>query len=216
MQVKVYNLQGKSSTGITLPKAVFGAEENPQLLAQATRVYLSNQRQAGAKAKRRGEIERTKAKWYRQKGTGRARHGARSAPIFVGGGKAHGPTGRANYQKKLSKKMIVKALATALSVKANEKKIRVITGLEKIEGKTKEMAQVFKKVLAQEKFERAKPQFLLVLPEKKENIFRAGSNLANLKIDLAQNLNTYQVLQADFILFTREAIKKLEERLNQK
>jgi large subunit ribosomal protein L4 len=112
--------------------------------------------------------------------------------------------------------MIVKALATALSVKANEKKIRVITGLEKIEGKTKEMAQVFKKVLAQEKFERAKPQFLLVLPEKKENIFRAGSNLANLKIDLAQNLNTYQVLQADFILFTREAIKKLEERLKQK
>lgn len=216
MQIKVYNLQGKSSIGITLPKAVFGAEENPQLLAQATRVYLSNQRQAGAKAKRRGEIERTKAKWYRQKGTGRARHGARSAPIFVGGGKAHGPTGRANYQKKLSKKMIVKALATALSVKANEKKIRVITGLEKIEGKTKEMAQVLKKVLTQEKLERAKPQFLLVLPGKKENIFRAGSNLANLKIDLAQNLNTYQVLQADFILFTREAIKKLEERLNQK
>jgi len=213
MQVKVYNLQGKSTTGITLPKAVFGEEENLQLLAQATRVYLSNQRQAGAKAKRRGEIERTKAKWFRQKGTGRARHGARSASIFVGGGKAHGPTGSANYQKKLSKKMMVKALTVALSVKANEKKMRVITSLEKIEGKTKEIAQVLKKVSAQEKLEKTKPQFLLVLPEKKENIFRAGRNLANLRIDLAKNLNPYQVLQADFILFSKEAVKKLEERL---
>src|SRR5579884_516617 len=87
----VVGITGKSAGNITLPKEIFGAKVNPQLMSQAVRVYLANQRQGNAATKTRGEINMTTAKWYRQKGTGRARHGAKSAPIFVKGGVAHGP-----------------------------------------------------------------------------------------------------------------------------
>ncbi len=214
MQINIYNLQGKSTSKISLPKTAFGLEDNPQLLAQAVKVYLSNQRKAKAKTKTRGEVRGSGIKIWRQKGTGRARHGDRYAPIFVGGGIAHGPTGEENYKKKMPKKMKSKALAVALSVKAKDKEIRVITGLEKIEGKTKEMAQFLKGLIKREKIEKKTPKFLLVLPEKMEKIIRAGRNIPGLEISLSQNLNTYQVLNNDLLLLSKEAVKKLEERTN--
>ena len=213
MQTNVYNLQAKSTSKIALPKSTFGEKDNPQLLAQAVRVYLSNQRKARAKTKTRGEVRGSRRKIWRQKGTGRARHGDRYAPIFVGGGIAHGPTGEENYKKRMPKKMIRKALAVALSGKAKDKEIRVITGLEKITGKTKEMARFLKVLTNKEKIKKKTPKFLLVLPEKMEKVVRAGRNIPNLEIVLAQNLNTYQVSNNDLLLLSKEAIKKLEERV---
>jgi large subunit ribosomal protein L4 len=214
MQINLYNLQGKSTSKVSLPKMVFEEKDNPQLLAQAVRVYLSNQRKAQAKAKTRGEVSGSRIKIWRQKGTGRARHGDRYAPIFVGGGKAHGPSGEANYKKKLPKKMKSKALAVALSIKAKEKEIRIITGLEKIEGKTKEVADFLKQLAKREKIDKKRPRFLLVVAEKMEKVFQAGRNIPNLEISLAQNVHPYQVLNNDLLLLDKKAVKKLEERVS--
>ncbi len=216
MQVNIYNLQGRSTSKMTLPKTVFREKDNPQLLAQAVRVYLANQRKARAKTKTRGEVRGSRRKIWRQKGTGRARHGDRYAPIFVGGGIAHGPTGEENYKKKMPRKMKTKALAVALSNKAKNKEIKGITGLEKTKGKTKEMAEFLKILFKREKLEKKIPRVLLVLPEKMENVVRGGRNIPNLEISLVQNLNTYQVLNNDLLLLDREVVKKLEERIKRK
>ena len=122
----VYSTSGKKTSTTSVKKKFFEAKINSSLMAQAIRVYLSNQRQAPAKTKSRGEVKVTKKKVWRQKGTGRARHGSRNAPIFVGGGKAHGPSGTQNYKLKMSKKMKKASLFSALSEQFKAKKrIRV-------------------------------------------------------------------------------------------
>jgi len=201
------DINGKKVGTINLPPEIFAAEVNPPLMAQAVRVYLANQRKAHPKTKTRAEVNRTKAKWYRQKGTGRARHGSRAAPIFVGGGVAHGPTGEQNYQLKMPKKMKKAALFSALTSKFKEKEILIVKGLEKIEPKTKKMAEVLKKIqILNSKF-----QILLVLPKLLENVVLAGRNLENLEIAQATDLNTYQVLASDKLIFLPESIDKLKE-----
>jgi len=201
------DINGKKVGTINLPPEIFAAEVNPPLMAQAVRVYLANQRKAHPKTKTRAEVNRTKAKWYRQKGTGRARHGSRAAPIFVGGGVAHGPTGEQNYQLKMPKKMKKAALFSALTSKFKEKEILIVKGLEKIEPKTKKMAEVLKKIqILNSKF-----QILLVLPKLLENVVLAGRNLENLEIAQAADLNTYQVLASDKLIFLPESIDKLKE-----
>ena len=94
MSVEVLDISGKKAGTVRVPKKIFGSKVNKPLLAQAVRVYLASRRKGSASTKTRGEISMTTAKWYRQKGTGRARHGAKSAPIFVHGGVAHGPKPR--------------------------------------------------------------------------------------------------------------------------
>jgi len=201
------DINGKKVGTINLPPEIFAAEVNPLLMAQAVRVYLANQRKAHPKTKTRAEVNRTKAKWYRQKGTGRARHGSRSAPIFVGGGVAHGPTGKQNYQLKMPKKMKKAALFSALTSKFKEKEILVVKGLEKIEPKTKKMAEIIRK----SKIQNPKSKILLVLPKLLKNVVLAGRNLENLEIAQAADLNTYQVLASDKLIFLPESIDKLKE-----
>ena len=112
VSVPMYDNKGAKSGTFALPKEIFGAKVNDDLMAQAVRVYLANQRQGNAHTKSRGEINLTTGKWYRQKGTGRARHGAKSAPIFVGGGVAHGPR-KKDYTLSLSKNMKKAAVKSA-------------------------------------------------------------------------------------------------------
>src|SRR3990167_4064766 len=132
-----YNLKGERQEKLNLPKEQFGVNASPSLLAQAVRIFLSNQRRAAAKTKTRAEVAKTTAKMYKQKGTGRARHGSYAAPIFVGGGVAHGPSGEQNYKMSLPVKMRRLALLGALSAKAEAKQVMVVTGCEKASGKTK-------------------------------------------------------------------------------
>ena len=201
------DINGKKVGTINLPREIFAAEVNPPLMAQAVRVYLANQRKAHPKTKTRAEVNRTKAKWYRQKGTGRARHGSKAAPIFVGGGVAHGPTGEQNYQLKMPKKMKKAALFSALTSKFKEKEILVVRGLEKIEPKTKKMAEF----LTKSKIQSTKSKILLVLPKMLENIILAGRNLENFEISYSADLNTYQVLASDKLIFLPESVDKLKE-----
>ncbi len=205
-QVDLYTIKGTKSGKVSLPNEIFKVEVNKALMSQAVRVYLSNQRKAYAKSKTRSEVNLTKAKWFRQKGTGRARHGAKSAHIFVGGGIAHGPKGIENFKLKLSKILKRKALFSSLSQKLVEKKILVIKDFKKLEPKTKNMAEVLKKL----KLDNQK--VVLVLPKDFKEAKRASKNIKNLNLLQADLLSTYQILNAQNILFAQESIEELKNK----
>jgi len=145
ISVDSYSVIGEKKGTVLLPEALFGQKPNAVLIAQAVRVFLSNQRSAHAKVKGRGEIQGSTRKIYKQKGTGGARHGARSAPIFVGGGIAHGPHGIENYNLVLPRTLRKKALISALSARAQNGSIS-IAEFDKVETKTGKMAKALQKM----------------------------------------------------------------------
>ena len=138
MVVPMYNTRGEEVGEVELRSDIFEVSINVPLMHQALVRQLANARQGTHSTQSRGEVNRTKAKWYRQKGTGRARHGSRNANLFVGGGVAHGPKPR-KYTKKMPRKMRRAALRSALSAKAMENQIVVLDALEMEAPKTKEM-----------------------------------------------------------------------------
>ena len=138
MVIPIYDTRGKEVGEIELRPDIFEAPINVSLMHQAFVRQMANARQGTHNTRSRGEINRTKAKWYRQKGTGRARHGSRNANLFVGGGIAHGPNPR-DYTKKMPRKMRRAALRSALSAKAAEKQIVVVDELALETPKTREM-----------------------------------------------------------------------------
>jgi large subunit ribosomal protein L4 len=125
LTVDMYDAAGKVTGSVSLPEEVFGAKINKRLIAQAVRIYLANQREGSASTKSRGEVQGSTRKIYRQKGTGRARHGGVRAPIFVHGGIAHGPKPR-DFSLKMPQKMKRAALFATLSLKAQTNAVRVI------------------------------------------------------------------------------------------
>lgn len=207
----VYDTKGKKVSAIRLPDKIFKAKINEPLMAQAVRVYLSNQRKAKAKVKTRGEVNLSGRKIYRQKGTGRARHGDRKAPIFVKGGKAHGPTGQQNYKLKMNKKMKRLALFSALTSKLKDKEIIIVDDLEKIKPKTKEMVKIIKNLKLKVKSDNSKFKITFVLPEVMENVIRAGRNIPGVKLSQARLLNTYEVLNGGKLIFMKKSINVLKE-----
>lgn len=200
----IFTTTGKKTTTLAVKKKFFGAKINPELMAQAVRVYLSNQRQAPAKTKKRGEVKVTKTKVWRQKGTGRARHGSRNAPIFVGGAKAHGPSGEQNYKLKMSKKMKQASLFSALSSQFKDKKIICLSGLTKLEPKTKAFNKSFNSLTKNPK------KLTLVIGADSKTIIRPTKNLPYLNILPAKDLTTYHVLNCNQLIFTKDAIKSFE------
>jgi len=205
MEINCFDTTGKKLKGVTVSKKVFGLKPNEKLLAQAIRVYLSNQRKANAKTKTREEVRGSRRKIWRQKGTGRARHGDKYAPIFVGGGRAHGPKGDQNFSLSLNQKMKHRALLSALSVKFSRNQILAIKGLNKLEPKTKNFAQLIQSLKLNDK------KVAFVLPKKEEKITRGVKNLAEGRVVLVKLLNPYQILTQDYLVFTPEAISVLNE-----
>ena len=197
------SLKGEAEEKTKLPEAIFGATVSPQLLVQAVRVYLFNQRRAQAKTKTRGEVAKTTAKMYRQKGTGRARHGAYSAPIFVGGGVAHGPSGQQNYQRKMSKPLSRLALIGALAEKAKNKNVTVVMGAEKASGKTKEA----EKLMAS--FKEKKGRTLVVLAHNDDKFGRGIKNLPGVETLEANQINTYRILACKKLLINQKALEEI-------
>lgn len=204
-KVALLNTSGKKSGEIKLPQKIFAAKVNEPLMAQAVRVYLANQRKARASTKTRGEVSGSGRKIWRQKGTGRARHGDRYAPIFVGGGIAHGPRGNQNFKLKMSKKMKRAALFSSLTSKLKDKDILVVGGLAKVKPKTKEIAKILKNL----QLENLK--ILLVMPTKLENVIQAGRNIEKLSLIQANLLNTFAVLNSGKMVLMEEAVSKLEK-----
>lgn len=208
LSAPVFSLAGEKSGTVTLPKEVFGAKINKALMAQAVRVYLANQRLGTVSTKTRGEVDGSSRKIYKQKGTGRARHGTLRAPIFVKGGVAHGPKPR-DYSLKLPQKMKRVALISALSFKQKEGEIKVLSGLEKIGPKTKIMSTLLNKVSG----EGQKRRTLLITsanPKDLVNVYKASRNIKNVEVLNADFLNVYEVLKHKNLLLMKEAIAVLE------
>lgn len=204
LTVDLFDVKGKVTGKLSLPKEIFGAKVNKKLMAQAVRVYLANQRQGTVSTKTRGEVRGSTRKLYRQKGTGRARAGSIRSPLRVGGGVVFGPKPR-NFSLRLSKNMKRVALFSALASKLREKNIAVISGLEKIEPKTKEMVTVFKNM----GFENGEST-LLILPKNVDNIVLASRNIEGADVRLANQLSTYDVLSHKSLLTTPDAIAVME------
>jgi len=205
--VPMFDVKGAKAGTVALPKEIFGAKINDNLMAQAVRVYLANQRLGTASVKSRGEINASTKKIYRQKGTGRARHGAKSAPIFVHGGVAMGPKPH-DFSLKLPKKMKKAALLSALSAKLKDGEIKVLSGYEKIEPKTKSMDKALKNIYKDGK------RNVLLITYKSENeldsLKRASRNLKDVKIINADLLNTYEVIRSRELLFLKSSINALK------
>lgn len=202
----VLGMDGKKSSTVTLPGEIFQAKINPKLMAQAVRVYLANQRNGTASTKTRGEVSGTTKKIYRQKGTGRARHGAAKAPIFVGGGITFGPRPH-SFSLSLPKKMKKGALFSALSSKLLEKKLLVVD-FNSASGKTKETANALKNLGITQK--NGSVRKILMVSNKDQNMInRSAKNIEGVEVLAAQNLNTYEVLQGNTIILTKETVDTL-------
>lgn len=202
-KIDVYNCEGKVTTQIELPEVLFHVEVNPELMALAIRVLLANQRQGTSKVKGRGEVNRTTKKVWKQKGTGRARHGSRNAPIFVGGGVAHGPSGDQSYKLTLPKKMHKLAFKGALTEAAKAGNIIVIDGLEKIKPITKDLAKVFSSLKITEQ------KTVLMLESPVKNVLDAGRNLSKVIITQAKRSNVMEIMNADKLVIHKPALDVL-------
>jgi large subunit ribosomal protein L4 len=204
MKIDVYTQTGtKLKTKIDLNDQIFGIRPNEDLMAQYVRVYQANQRQGTVKTKTRGEVRGGGRKPWRQKGTGRARHGSIRSPIWVGGGTVHGPQPK-DWSLKMPKKMRRKALFSALSQKAKEDDILVLNKLELKEIKTRELGEVLGNLPV-------KDRTLIALDKVDENVILSARNLVGVETSQAKDLNAYDVLNTETIILPKSSLKILEE-----
>jgi large subunit ribosomal protein L4 len=212
VSIDVIGIDGKAAGKVSLPGEMFGEKVNKALIAQAVRVYLANQRQGTVSTKTRGEVEGSTAKIYRQKGTGRARHGSKRAPIFVKGGVVFGPKPR-DFSLALPQKMKRKALFSALSAKVKDKEVTVIDGLGAIAPKTKAFAQMLQKTGIFSK----KQKLLFVTAGKDVSVIvRAGRNIQGVNFLPSKQINTYEVLAATRLVVMKDAIDEMKEHFLKK
>ena len=202
MQTKVLNLEGNEVGKVTLDEKVFGAEYNEDLIHQAVVTYLANQRQGTKSTLTRSEVAGGGRKPWRQKGTGRARQGSIRSPQWVHGGVVFAPKPR-DFEKKMNAAMRRGAFVSALSAMMKEKAIVVVDEMN-IEAKTKAAV----KVLDALKLNR---RVTVVTDGVNENAIRAFSNLEGKNVTTADILNTYDLVVSDYVVMTKEAIKKIEE-----
>ena len=200
----VFDLTGKKTGTITLPKELFSGKVNVQLMAQAVRVYLTNQRQGTSSTKTRSEVTGSRRKVWRQKGTGRARHGSITGPIFVGGGIVHGPKPR-DFELKMPKKMKVQALISALTEKNTESKIYVVDG--KLSGKTKEFAVMIKTILGESK---KTPSVLFIRSKNDKAAYKASRNVEKVSTVMGTDVNTYEVMKNSAIVLSKDAVDEMK------
>jgi large subunit ribosomal protein L4 len=204
MELEVKTLDGASAGSITVSDEIFGLEPRADILQRIVRWQLSK-RQAGThKAKIRSEVNRTGRKMYKQKGTGRARHGDQSAPQFRGGGKAFGPVVR-SHAHDLPKKVRALGLKHALSAKAKASTLIVVDEATAAEPKTKALRER----LAALGLDRV---LIIAGNEVDANFQLAARNIPNLDVLPVQGINVYDILRRDTLVLTREAVERLEER----
>jgi large subunit ribosomal protein L4 len=212
LSVVVYDLTGKKLDTVEVSKDIFGHEVNKALLAQYLRVYTQNQRQGTVSTKTRSEVVGTTKKLYRQKGTGRARHGSgEKANIFRGGGVTFGPKPR-EFALSMNKKQKKQALFMSLSMKMHDDAIMGLTSdALTMKPKTQEIAGFLSDVKLNDK------KILFVIPKVEKNGFLLSTrNIKNVDIISASTLNPYEVLTHKAIIFVGDSIKSLEEHFVQK
>ena len=206
MKIKVYNLQAKELTPQELDPKGLGSDNSP-LLAQALRIYQANFHQKTSKVLTRGEVAGSTRKIYRQKGTGNARHGAKYAPIFVGGGIAHGPKGIRPANLVLPKKMRRRALSVALLNKLKDSELSLMKGVKEAPTKTSQAAH-FLSVVGH-----PKRDVLLVTLAPAPSLFGAVRNLQGVTMKRASLVNAYDLLAHDQVIMTLPALTSILTRI---
>jgi len=205
MQLSVKNLAAEDVGEVELSEAIFGVEVRVDILHRVVTWQLAKRRAGTHKVKTRAEIWRTGAKMYKQKGTGRARHGSRRVNLFRGGGVAHGPVPR-DHAIDLPKKVRALGLRCALSSKVKEGKLVVLDSLAMEEAKTKVLVGALAKL--------GLDSVLVVTGQEVEKNFGLASrNLPLVDVLPTQGLNVYDILRRDTLVLTRDAVEKIEERL---
>ncbi len=207
MKVKVQTLDAKAGGDIELDDAIFAVEPRADILHRVVTWQLINRRAPARAARERSDVARTGKKYGRQKGGGTARHGDRRAPIFVGGGKAHGPRARV-FSSSLNKKVRVLGLKMALSSKAQSGQLVVLDSLDLNEGKTRELREKLGKL--------GFGKTALVIDGDALNVgfARASSNIDSINLMPAVGANVYDIMRHDTLVLTRAAVETLEARFN--
>ncbi len=206
MKVKVQKIDGKAAGDVELNDAVFGVEPRADILHRVVTWQLENRRATARPTRERSDVARTGKKWGRQKGSGGARHGDRGAPIFIGGGKAHGARKR-DFEQSLNKKVRALGLKMALSSKAKDGLV-VIDSLELKDAKTKALKGHFDK-------NGWSGKVLVIGGESVDDGFaKAARNLPGVDVLPAVGANVYDILNHDTLVLTKDAVEKLEARFN--
>ena len=202
LSAPVFDIAGRRLGQVSLPKETFGQKVNEKLITQTLRVYFSNLHPQTASTKTRSEVRAGGRKPHRQKGTGRARAGSIRSPLWVGGGIVFGPK-PVDKKLKLSKKMKRRALVSALSQKAKDGEITVISNFEKIAPKTKSAVHLLQKL-------KIGGKTLVILDSNKKNVKLAMRNIPQVDFDLADSLNAYTVLSYENLMIEKEAVGKFK------
>jgi len=205
MMVNTYNQKGEKIGQTTLPAEIFDVKINADLLHQVVVSQMANRRQGTAHTKDRGEVRGGGRKPWRQKGTGRARHGSIRSPLWKGGGVVFGPRKEKVYKKRIPRKMKRAALFMALSEKARNNALLVLDSLTLSEPKTKTIASVLRNLSLSGK------SVLLVCADYNENLLLSVRNLPRVHLIEARNLNALDVLNHSFVVFFKDSIKTVEK-----
>ena len=203
LKVTAYSSQGERAGEVELPETIFGTEPNQAVMHQAYLRQVNNARQGTAKTKRRGEVSGGGAKPYRQKGTGRARHGSTREPSMVGGGTVFGPQPR-SFAQDMPRKMRRLALRSALSVKAAEGRVSVIEGFELEEPKTRTIVDLLRGIGVED-------TALVLMATPNDTVYRSFNNLPWAKVILARNLNLYDLFTHEHLVVAKDCLELLEE-----
>ncbi len=220
MEKEIYNAQGKKSGTIKLPENLFGLSWNGDLVHQVATAIRANKRTSTADTKGRAEVRGGGKKPWKQKGTGRARHGSSRSPIWVGGGVAHGPLSEKSYKQKINKKMAQKALATALSAKERDGQVLFVETLAM--GKTPKskdaaaIVQAFATIKGFEKLAKARtPKAMLIIPSVDKVLAQSFRNIPQVEVGLAKDLNTLDVVNHQYVIMVgaQDSVAVLEKRV---
>ena len=196
---------GKIGT-TTVNDELFSCEADSSVVSQAVRVYLSNQRQGTSKVQSRSEVSVTHKKLYKQKGTGGARHGSKNAPIFVGGGVAHGPNGTQNWNKNLPTK--VKRVALHAALTRQQENVYICDAVESLDGKTKSAIAELSPVL-----EKSKKGILVIVEKRSPEVVRSLRNIPGVHVVSASRVTALEVAQANEIVSSSIALTALQTRV---
>ncbi len=216
---KVYNQSGKEVGEVKLPANVFGLSWNADLVHQVVTSMLSDARVIYAHTKTRGQVSGGGKKPWRQKGTGRARHGSTRSPIWVKGGVAHGPNGLKNYERKINKKMKVKALYTILSRKLKDGEVLFVDKFEIAKPKTTEALDILKSLskikTASDIFTKKKNSAIIATSGKKQAFEKSFSNIGNVEVDELRNINPVDLLNMKYLVIENpaESVKFIEAKM---
>lgn len=209
METALYNVEGKSVGEITLPKEVFEVRWNPELVHQVITSMQANQRKGMAHTKDRSEVRGGGRKPWRQKGTGRARHGSIRSPIWIGGGVTHGPRIEKTYTKHIPKKMARRALYSLLSQKARDKEIIVLDEFRFPAIKTKEGAALLKRFANADitAFSTAKRNVLVAIPDGEGIMTRAFRNIPRAMALASRDLSVLDAARYTYLMFSQKSLE---------